>query len=120
MSSTNTRKLPTDYTQAWPPSEGDVDRFASFLMADFVYESVPTGVVTHGQAEFREFFSLMFAAFSNIEMNIVSLVIEGNHAVMEWTLSAVHEGVFLNIPPTHNHVSMRGVFLILYDSGPWP
>jgi steroid delta-isomerase-like uncharacterized protein len=92
---------------AW--NNHDAPEFAAQFSEDAVLRFMPTGGVAHGREQIQAFAETELRAFPDWQ-------IEGRNAydcgegvcVVEWTVTATHEGEFMGISPTHRSVEMLG------------
>jgi hypothetical protein len=54
-----------------------------------------------GLKGFKQYFSEFFDAFPDNHLTMDDLVVEGDKAVMRYTLTGTHKSVFMGIPPTN-------------------
>ena len=72
---------------------------------------------TVGPEAFAERLGRFLAAFPDFAIRIDQLVAEGDLVASRWTATATHEGEWLDIAPTGNHVEYTGVNLFRIACG---
>lgn len=102
------------YMAAW---SNDIEKLMPFFTEDVVYEDVTFGVVNHGKMELRKFALDFFKAFPDTRFTVTSVVISGNHAAVEWTLTGTQKGDMPGIPATNKPISVRGVSMMEFRNG---
>jgi steroid delta-isomerase-like uncharacterized protein len=99
---------------AW--NDHDLERAVTFYAPDYVGEDVaqlrpqvgPAGRVRVLESYIRAFPDLHFTG---------EVVIEGDRAVLIWTMSGTHRGTIMHIPPTGQRVEVRGVSVLDIEDG---
>lgn len=84
---------------------------------DVVFERVPFPA-TVGIAAIRQSLEDM-SAYTEQQVDIHSILVEGDQAVIHWTWKAVHTGhsPMLNLPPTGKRIEMSGLTLLDLKDG---
>jgi steroid delta-isomerase-like uncharacterized protein len=62
-----------------------------------------------GREAFKARASAVRRAFSNLEVEIDALVVEGDRIAWRWSMTGDHVGPFLGVAPTGRRVVIRGV-----------
>lgn len=65
----------------------------------------------------RRAIQLIHSAFKNIQINIDSLVAEGDRAADHWVFTGVHKGDFMGIPATGKSVTITGSDVVRFAGG---
>jgi len=112
---TGVEALLEDYVAAW--SSGDVERIASYLTHDCVFENVGGGTVHCGQEELKSFARTTFKAIPDFKIELKSLFIAGDWAGAEWIQSGAHAGDFPGLPATGKKFSVPGASIIQLQEG---
>lgn len=98
--------LAQTWVDAW--NSHDADAVAALFTHDAVFEEVPFGIVQHGPAQIRALAQFWFAVFPDFRMESVNCTLRGDHATVEWTISATDVGLY----GTGKQFSGRGVSVI--------
>jgi steroid delta-isomerase-like uncharacterized protein len=100
----------TALAQAWIAAwnSHDADAVADLFTNDAVFEELPFGIVKHGPAEIRELAQFWFTVFPDFKLEAVNSTLKGQHATVEWILSATDVGLYR----TGKQISGRGVSVI--------
>ena len=77
------------------------------IWADDVEERFPDKTC-RGKDELAGYFADLFTAMSDVRMEKVASVEEGETVFVRWTLTGTHDGVFSGIEPTGKAVSLDG------------
>jgi len=91
--------------------EGRLEKVDEFFDPAFVSHNNPPGF-PEGRDGVREFFRIFRDALSDIEVTIDELIVEGDWAAVATTLSGIHRGELLGIPPTGRPVAVTGIDLV--------
>jgi len=59
------------------------------------------GMDIHGLEDFKKLMSQWYDGFPDIHFNIDDIVVEGDMAVLRYTVTGTHKGAFMGIPPTN-------------------
>jgi steroid delta-isomerase-like uncharacterized protein len=95
-------------------SAGDLSGFADLVADDFVeHDEIPGLPPTKGGL--LEYFGVLLSAFPDIRMNVEDLLTDGDRTVARVTVTATHDGEFMGVPPTGNHVSMQLIDIMAFD-----
>lgn len=71
----------------------------------------------HGPKQFAEFHDSMLTAFPDMEVQILRVVADEDHACLHWRVDAVHRGDFLGIIPTNIPVFFSGTTYLSVKDG---
>ena len=107
MTTTNATRLIEAWAEAWSSPNG-LERLASLLTDDCVYEDLGTGTFAHGKQELKAFFETVFRAVPDFKIELTSHFSADNWAGAEWTWSGTQTGDFPGIPATNKYGSVRG------------
>lgn len=67
----------------------------------------------HGRDQVEGFIREMHTAFPDMELTVEDMVADGDLAMVEWSVTATHEGELNGIPPTGREVEQRGMEKLL-------
>ena len=93
----------------------DVDALRA-LWADDVEERFPDKTC-RGKDELAAYFKELFAAMSDVRMEKVASVEQGETVFVRWTLTGTHDGVFNGIDATGRSVALDGMDQITFRDG---
>jgi len=108
-------KILRDYYEAW--SSHDVDRIASFLADDFIYEDVPTGSRHSDIDEFKARWRAFLKGCPDFRVQWETLFATGNMAGGEWIMSGTQTGDWPMMPATGKSFALRGAAVIELKDG---
>src|SRR5437868_15078221 len=81
--------------------------FASLFSDDALLRIIATDDVMHGREQIQQFAEAFLRAFPDLRIDRRSTHdCSEEVCVIEWTLTATHEGEFMGIPPTHRSVEL--------------
>jgi predicted ester cyclase len=86
---------------------GRLDVFDELLVQDAVDRSGPAPTV--GVESFKVRAAGVRAAFSDIQIVVDDLLVDGDAIAWRWTLTGTHVGPFAGLAPTARRVTLRGV-----------
>lgn len=86
----------------------DPDAVAAVFAEDAVVREVGTGQEARGRAAVRARAAALLAAFPDLRLERVELVIDGDRHADRWQLSGTHRGELFGIPPTGKRVRIDG------------
>jgi len=72
---------------------------------DSVYHA-GTGQEIHGLMNYKQSFSNLYEAFSDLHFTIDDMVVEGDKGAIRWTMTGTQKGIYRGIPPTHKKITI--------------
>jgi steroid delta-isomerase-like uncharacterized protein len=101
----------TDIVARWAAawSSGDITRVAELFVEDCVYEDVTLGVVNRGTAELEAFGQAFFAAAPDLQIELASHIVSGDHGAAEWWFKGTQHGEVIGLPPSGRRFAFRGM-----------
>ncbi len=63
----------------------------------------------HSPADFKVEWRQLLGAFPDLTIRVDDLIEEGDRVAVRWSVTAIHGGSGLGLPPTFNNVSFRGM-----------
>ena len=107
-------RIVMDLLAAW--NEHDVERAAGFYAQN--YEGIDVGQASkqYGPRERVRILESFVRAFPDLHFT-GETVVEGNRAVLVWTMYGTHRGKIMNIPPSGREISIRGVSVMTIQNG---
>jgi len=99
-------------------NKGDLDVVDDCCAAGFVYH-VPPYPDVEGTEAYKKYISDLRAAYSNLQLTIDEMIIEGDIGAMKWTFRGTHTGQSptLGIPPTGKQVTFSGCSITRFVDG---
>jgi steroid delta-isomerase-like uncharacterized protein len=99
------RTLVDNVSAAW--NHHDASRFASLFSDDALLEIIASGEVMHGRKQIQWFAEALLKSLPDLRIERRSTHECGEAVcVIEWSLTATHEGKFLGVSPTHRAVKL--------------
>ena len=86
----------------------DLDRWASLLDAQFVWESDTLPFPVEGPEAARQAMALYFAGFPDLHFELEEELASGGTVVTHWRSRGTHTSDFAGVPPTGKQASVRG------------
>ena len=96
-------------------NKGNLSVLDELAHPNYVYRSPNEEL--HGPQAIKEFIATFHAAFPDLKLRIDDLVVNGNKAVVCFTLTGTHEGDFMGIAATGKPVTVNGMVLSRFEEG---
>ena len=87
------------------------------LFATDYIEHGGTGEDTCGIKSYKRSMSEFYTAFPDVHVTLDDTVVEGDRVAVRFTLSGIHKGEFMGIPPTSKMVTIREIGIIRIAGG---
>ena len=71
----------------------------------------------HGIKDFKQYFSKIYDAFPDLHGTIDDIIIEGDKAVIRYTMTGTHKGELMGIPPTNKKVTWSALEIDRFAGG---
>ena len=94
------------FADGW--SSGNPAQFASLFTEDCRYEDIPLGVTARGRTEIETHLRNWLASSSDIRMEVLDQVTDGNRVAVEWSYTGTHDGPFEGLESTGRSFEFRG------------
>jgi len=88
-------------------TQGRLEAFDELLAPDVLDRSAPA--TSQGLDSFKARAAAVRTAFSEIEMRVEDLLVDGDAIAWRWALTGTHVGNFAGVAPTGRRVTLRGV-----------
>jgi steroid delta-isomerase-like uncharacterized protein len=82
---------------------------------DFVWHEPDEDI--QGSEQAKQFVSMYFAAFPDINVTVEDVIAEGDKAVTRWTIRGTHRGELMGIAPTDKHIELKGITIHRIEGG---
>jgi steroid delta-isomerase-like uncharacterized protein len=102
------------YEEVW--SKGNVASIDEFMAADYVPQSLPTGLQP-GPEGLKQMITTYRTAFPDLKATLEDIFAEGEMVTFRWSVSGTHLGEWLDIPPTSNHARATGITVFRVANG---
>ena len=110
MSTEQNKALIRGYTDLM--NQHNLDAAFVNLSPDFQTHNVPPTGVPGGIEATRQFFTMLFNAFTDFHGTLEDIVAEGDRVVIRMMGRGTHTGEFMGVPPTGKQVTWR--FITIY------
>ena len=87
-----------------------------YFVTNYVYHSAD-GMDIRGLEENKQYFSALYDAFPDIHFTLDDLIVEGDKAVMRYTITGTHQGKFMDIPPTNKKFQIEFCTVATWKNG---
>lgn len=91
-----------------------------FIATNYANHQMPDaaeGRSTKTLAEWKDLVTNFHQGFSNVKMEIMQQVAEGDFVCTRWQMTAKHTGAFANLAPTNKTSTWSGVHTDRYEGG---
>jgi steroid delta-isomerase-like uncharacterized protein len=96
----------------------DPDAVAAVFAEDALTREAGSHELAVGRQAVRERAARLFAAFPDLRLERVTLVIDGQRHADRWVMSGTHTGQLMGLPPTGRSVRVDGAtFTVMNDDG---
>ena len=94
----------------------DPGAIEQFLDADFVDHTPPPDIAP-GVEGVKQMFTMLFAAFPDMELSVEDMVAEGDKVASRVKVSSTHQGDFMGIAATGKPVMITGIEIARFKAG---
>jgi predicted ester cyclase len=94
----------------------DLPGLISTLTEDCVYEVMGTGARWEGHEGAARFYAGLLAAFPDIDFRLTGIVIGPQGVCEEADVAGTHQGEWLGIPPSGEHLAWKVVIFFPWDA----
>ena len=94
----------------------DLNAIDTLFHPDYVLH-IPGSPDIEGPETLKEMVGGTFAALSEVSATAEDMVAEGDKVSTRWTITAVHSGEFMGIPPTNRRITMNGIIIDRFKDG---
>jgi predicted ester cyclase len=106
------RKFNMEYIEG-----GNDDVFYQIIHPDFINHTAPAGVSAGPDGVSYYINEVLKKAFSNLKVEILNQVAEGDQVVTYKAFHATHTGEFMGIAPTGKNITLRLIDIIRLNNG---
>lgn len=106
-------KIADAWARAW--GQGETAAFEHIVAPDYVRHS-KNGERVHLPAMLRQI-EESHAAFSEFKVEVLHAIDEGDLIALHWRTTALHTGMFMDVPPTHRKVTVQGASFLRHRNG---
>ena len=96
--------------------KGSLGAIDELYATDFVWHWAPPGMAPD-RAGYRQFVTMSFAAFADVQSTLEDMVAEGDKVVGRWTWRCTHKGEYMGIAPTGKQVTLSGITIMRIVGG---
>ncbi|TDW48825.1 putative ester cyclase [Flavobacterium sp. 270] len=95
---------------------GDMNFFREIATSDFLNHSAPEGMPSSIDGVIYFFTNILHAAFSEIKVEVLDMIAEGDKVVTRKLISGTHTGDLFGIAPTGKNVEIKVIDIFtVYD-----
>lgn len=96
--------------------DGNADSFHALMAADFVNHAAPQGMSTGPDGMWNTFENVLRPALSDLNVTIHDQLAEGDKVTTRKTISGLHTGPLLGVPPTGKRLSIDVIDIVRVDA----
>jgi steroid delta-isomerase-like uncharacterized protein len=96
-------------------NEQNPEAIDEFYAPDFVWHEPDEDI--QGSEQAKQFVSMYFAAFPDINVTVEDVIGEGDRAVTRWTIRGTHQGELMGITPTNKQIQLEGITIHRIEEG---
>ncbi|WP_263385512.1 ester cyclase [Granulicella arctica] len=97
--------------------EGNKTSFNNLMAHNFINHSAPEGASNGPEGMWHTFQNILKPALSDLRVTIQDQIAEGDKVTTRKTITGIHEGVLLGIPPTHKQVVIDVIDVVRLENG---
>lgn len=94
----------------------DLDAIDELFAPDYVLHLAGAPDV-QGSESLKQMVAQSFATLSDATLRVEDMVAEGDRVVTRWTMTAIHSGEFMGVPPTDRRLTMNGIIIDRFVDG---
>lgn len=95
----------------------DFDAIDDLVADEFVGYNPSLPEPVNGAEEFRAVAEMLHTAFPDIEVDIEQILVDGDWLAQRLTATATHEGEYMGVEPTGEHVEFAGMTVSRLEDG---
>jgi steroid delta-isomerase-like uncharacterized protein len=97
-------------------NQKDPGAFEAYFNTNLKDHALPPGV-PEGFEGRKMFYSVMLAAFPDMQVRVEDVFAEGDKLVTRWSARGTHQGDMMGIPPTGKQISISGIAIDRFEKG---
>lgn len=97
-------------------NQKDSSAFEAYFSPHLKDHALPPGI-PQGFEGRKMFYSMMLAAFPDMQVRLEDVFTEGDKVVTRWSARGTHQGDMMGIPPTGKQISVGGIAIDLFENG---
>jgi transcriptional regulator with XRE-family HTH domain len=101
------------FEEVW--NQGRLEAIDELAWPDCVLHA--DGAVLHGTGEVRQRTEAIRAAFSDFEMQVEHIAVQGDMIISRWRVAMTHTGPWMETPPTNKRIIVRGSTWMRVEGG---
>ncbi len=102
----DTRSIVLDWSEAF--DRHDVETYADYMDENCVFTNVGTGQRVEGRAAARQDFVDLLAAWGDLRLEVIAVLVDGDSFTKQWAMTGVHTGDMPGLPATHRPFRIVG------------
>ncbi len=107
--------LAHELIDAW--NAHDARRVSQYFSEDYEGEDVGLATTLRGPRDVRRMVLFNTLGIPDLNFTLDDLVIQGDSFVISWTMRGTHKGKIMNVPPTGQRITARGMTLYRVRDG---
>jgi steroid delta-isomerase-like uncharacterized protein len=101
-----------------------IENFSDLENRENYFELYDANIVLHGYAgvepglaSVKQFYQALWIAFPDSRLTIEDMFAKGDKVVCRFTMSATHQGEFMNVPATGKSINLPGITILRFVEG---
>ena len=90
----------------------DASRVAALHSQDYEGLDVSRAQLRQGRDAVQEDYADWFQAFPDLRLTVTEVMVQPNRVTVSWTREGTHQGPFLHVPPTGQHITVCGMSVL--------
>ncbi|MDR6099887.1 putative ester cyclase [Agrobacterium larrymoorei] len=91
---------------------GNEEEFKALMASDFINHSAPSGMPNGALSMWDTFQNVLRPALSDLKVTIHDQVAEGDRVTTRKTISGIHSGTLMGVPPTGKAVAISVIDIV--------
>ena len=97
-------------------NQRNLDAIDELFAPDYVLH-IPGNPDLEGPDRLKQMVAASLASLSDARLIVDDMVAEGDKVATRWTMTALHSGEFMGVPPTYQPITMQGIIIERFVDG---
>jgi steroid delta-isomerase-like uncharacterized protein len=98
-------------------NDHDVSSVAALFAEDYEGLDVSRAQLQQGRDAAQEDYDEWFQAFPDLRLTVTEMMTLPERVAISWTREGTHQGTFLHVPPTGQHIMVCGISILTLHQG---
>jgi predicted ester cyclase len=96
---------------------GSEEEFHALMASEFINHAAPSGMPNGPQSMWSTFQNILRPALSDLKVTIHDQIAEGNMVTTRKTISGIHSGTLMGVPPTGKDIAISVIDIVRVQDG---